>query len=121
MLRDLPMWARCGIDRPFCDKVVEEGLRHSSPSNPYRLVVEPFEYRDVGFAKGDLIVFDYPTTKPANIRLNGKLKFHGHLESVGAKKAVRLDAPPIEPRSIPGPDPTDARAAHTPPGADSAK
>lgn len=57
MLDDLPTWARCAVDRPFCDKVVEEGLRHSSPSNPYRLVVEPFEYREVGFAQGDLIVF----------------------------------------------------------------
>ena len=57
MLRDPAMWARCARERPYCDKVVEEGLRHSSPSNPYRLVVEPFEYRDVGFAPGDLIVF----------------------------------------------------------------
>jgi cytochrome P450 len=57
MLHDLPLWARCADDRPFCDKVVEEGLRHTSPSNPYRLVAEAFEYRDVRFPMDSMIVF----------------------------------------------------------------
>jgi cytochrome P450 len=57
MLRDPQLWARCAEDRPFCDKVVEEGLRHTSPSNPYRLVTEAFEYRGVEFPAGAFIVF----------------------------------------------------------------
>jgi cytochrome P450 len=57
MLNDPPLWARCADERPFCDKVVEEGLRHTSPSNPYRLVVEDLEYRDVRFPAGSLLVF----------------------------------------------------------------
>ena len=57
MLRDLPLWERCAEDRLFCDKVVEEGLRRTSPSNPYRLVVEDFEYRGVRFPQGSFLVF----------------------------------------------------------------
>lgn len=57
LLQDPPLWVRCAEDRPFCGKVVEEGLRHTSPSNPYRLVVEDLEYRDVRFPAGSLLVF----------------------------------------------------------------
>jgi cytochrome P450 len=57
LLQDLPLWERCANERAFCDKVIEEGLRHSSPSNPYRLVVEDLEYRDVRFPAGSLLVF----------------------------------------------------------------
>jgi cytochrome P450 len=57
MLKDPPLWVRCAEERPFCDKVVEEGLRHTSPSNPYRLVTQDLEYRDVHFPAGSLLVF----------------------------------------------------------------
>jgi cytochrome P450 len=57
MLDDQPLWARCAEDPSLCPKVVEEGLRHASPSNPYRLVTQAFEYRDVRFPEGSLIVF----------------------------------------------------------------
>lgn len=57
MLGDLPLWARCAEDLALCEKVVQEGLRHASPSNPYRLVTEAFDYRGVGFAEGDMLVF----------------------------------------------------------------
>jgi cytochrome P450 len=56
MLQAPDDWERCARDRPFCDKVVEEGLRHTSPSSTYRTVVEPFAYRDVGFAKDSMII-----------------------------------------------------------------
>jgi cytochrome P450 len=57
MIREPAVWARCAEDRAFCDKVVEEGLRHASPSNPYRLVTEAFDYRGVTFPEGSMIVF----------------------------------------------------------------
>jgi cytochrome P450 len=56
MLRDPADWARCAEDRPFCDKVVEEGLRHTSPSSTYRVVTAPFDYRGVTFPKDSMIV-----------------------------------------------------------------
>ncbi|CAN7224974.1 cytochrome P450 [Phenylobacterium sp. LjRoot219] len=57
MLQDPPMWVRCAEDRPYCDKVVEEALRHTSPANPYRTVLEEFEYRDVRFPKDCMLIF----------------------------------------------------------------
>jgi cytochrome P450 len=57
MLRNPAIWARCAEDLAYCEKVVEEGLRHTSPSSPYRLVTEDFEYRDVRFPQGSMIVF----------------------------------------------------------------
>jgi cytochrome P450 len=57
MLRDPPLWTRCAEDRPYCDKVVEEALRHTSPSNPYRSVAEAFDYRDVRFPKDSMLIF----------------------------------------------------------------
>jgi cytochrome P450 len=56
MLQAPADWARCAEDRPFCNKVVEEALRHASPSSTYRIVTEPFDYRDVVFAKDAMIV-----------------------------------------------------------------
>lgn len=57
MLRNPSMWVRCAHDRAFCEKVVEEELRYASPSNNYRTVAEPFEYRGVEFPKGCMITF----------------------------------------------------------------
>jgi cytochrome P450 len=56
MLQKPDDWARCAEDRPFCNKVVEEGLRHASPSSTYRIVTQPFDYREVVFAEGSMIV-----------------------------------------------------------------
>jgi cytochrome P450 len=57
MLQDPQMWARCAEDRPYCDKVVEEALRHTSPSNPYRAVTEAFDYRDVQLPANSMLIF----------------------------------------------------------------
>jgi len=40
-------WVRCAEDRPFCDRVVEEMLRHTSVSSLYRMSTQDVVYRDV--------------------------------------------------------------------------
>jgi cytochrome P450 len=57
MLDHPDIWARCAEDRPYCDKVVEEGFRFASPSNTYRTVTKAFEYRGVEFPTGALLFF----------------------------------------------------------------
>jgi cytochrome P450 len=57
MIERPDVWARCAEDRPFCDKVVEEGFRYWSPSNIYRSVTEAFEYRGVEFPAGAMLFF----------------------------------------------------------------
>jgi cytochrome P450 len=57
MLGDPAAWRRCAEDRPFCDKVVEEALRFTSPANNYRTVVEDLEYRGVVLPKGAMVFF----------------------------------------------------------------
>jgi cytochrome P450 len=56
MLEAPAAWARCAADLPFCEKVVDEQLRLASPSNVYREVVEPFEYRGVHFPLHTVLV-----------------------------------------------------------------
>jgi cytochrome P450 len=56
MLNNPDKWARCAEDRPYCDKVVEEMLRHTSIVNTYRLVREEMVYRDVRFTKDEMLV-----------------------------------------------------------------
>lgn len=56
MLSEQQIWARCASDRPYCDQVVEEQLRHTSPSNTYRMVTEDFEYRGVRFPKDSMLI-----------------------------------------------------------------
>ena len=51
------IWSRCAEDRPYCDKVVEEGFRYASPSNTYRSVTEAFDYRGVEFPAGLMLFF----------------------------------------------------------------
>jgi cytochrome P450 len=51
------IWKRCAEDRAFCRKVVKEQLRHTSPSNSYRVVTSEFEYRGVRFPQGTMLVF----------------------------------------------------------------
>lgn len=49
---------------------------------------------------GDVIAFDYPTTKPIQVTLNGKPKFEAQLAMDGQKKAVRLASSPFAPRQV---------------------
>jgi cytochrome P450 len=51
------LWERCGRDREFCVHAIEEGLRHSSPSSPPRLVLEDIVYDDVLIPKGRHLMF----------------------------------------------------------------
>lgn len=51
MLDEPEIWTRCAEDRPYCDKVVREQLRLTSPANTYRLVTEDFEFRGILFPK----------------------------------------------------------------------
>lgn len=58
LMLDRPqMWARCAEDPAFCGKVVEEALRHSGITTPYRAVAEAFDYQGFHFAKGEMVVF----------------------------------------------------------------
>jgi cytochrome P450 len=56
MLDAPEVWARCAEDRLYCNKVVEEQLRLTSPSNVYRLVTEDLEYRGVVFPKDTMLI-----------------------------------------------------------------
>jgi flagellar motor switch protein FliM len=47
---------------------------------------------------GDVIAFDYPTSRPIQVTLNGKPKFEAQLAVDGQKKAVRLSSSPFPPR-----------------------
>ncbi len=55
MLKHPDTWARCAIDRPFCDKVVDEMLRHTSVSSLYRMSTQEVIYRDVLFPLNTLL------------------------------------------------------------------
>lgn len=50
-------WERCARDRAFCNKVVEEMLRHSGVTVQMRKVTQDLEYGDVRFPKDVLIFF----------------------------------------------------------------
>jgi cytochrome P450 len=50
-------WRRCADDRSFCDRVVEEVLRHSGVATTYRNVSQTFEYRDVTINAGTMLIF----------------------------------------------------------------
>ncbi|TAL01497.1 MAG: cytochrome P450 [Rhodospirillaceae bacterium] len=56
MLKHPEMWTRCGEDRAFCSKVVEEILRHTSTSNVPRTVSSEVIYRDVLFPKDVMLI-----------------------------------------------------------------
>lgn len=51
------IYARCAEDRPYCTKVVEEGLRYTSPSNVPRRVWKDIGYRDVLIPEGTTLFF----------------------------------------------------------------
>lgn len=57
MIKAPEIWKRCAEDRDYCRKVVKEQLRHTSPSNTYRVVTQDFTYRDVRFPKGTMLLF----------------------------------------------------------------
>lgn len=57
MIENPDIYQRCATDYDYCRKVVKEQLRHTSPSNTYRTVSETFEYRDVVFPKGSMLIF----------------------------------------------------------------
>jgi len=57
MIQAPNIWKRCAEDRDYCRKVVKEQLRHTSPSNTYRVVTADFEYRGVHFPKGTMLLF----------------------------------------------------------------
>lgn len=57
MIKAPEIWKRCAEDRDYCRKVVKEQLRHTSPSNTYRVVTHDFTYRDVRFPKGTMLLF----------------------------------------------------------------
>lgn len=50
-------WRRCALDRGYCDKVVDESLRHSGVGTSYRSVAAELQYRDVVFQKGTMLIF----------------------------------------------------------------
>lgn len=57
MIQAPEIWQRCAEDADYCRKVVKEQLRHTSPSNTYRVVTEAFEYRGVTFPKDSMLIF----------------------------------------------------------------
>ena len=50
-------WARCGEDRAFCAKVVEEMFRFAPVAPPMRIVSEALDYDGFTFQPGTLITF----------------------------------------------------------------
>jgi cytochrome P450 len=56
MLERPAMWERCAIERSFCDRVVEESLRHSGVATSYRNVAQDLEYRGVSFPTGTMLI-----------------------------------------------------------------
>ena len=57
MINTPDVWKRCAEDRDYCKKVVKEQLRHTSPANVYRVVTKEFEFRDVTFPEGTMLIF----------------------------------------------------------------
>jgi cytochrome P450 len=51
------MWARCAADMTYCEKVVEEALRYTSPINTMKAVVKTIEYRGVTIDSGTALIF----------------------------------------------------------------
>jgi flagellar motor switch protein FliM len=41
---------------------------------------------------GDVLTFDYPVRKPLELRINGRLKYHGRVQGAGNKKAFTIDS-----------------------------
>jgi len=41
--------------------------------------------------EGDVLTFDYAVDKPLDLLINGKLKFHGQIATVGQKLGFAID------------------------------
>jgi cytochrome P450 len=50
-------WAHCAEDQAFCGKVVDELLRHTAITTPYRIVAEEITYDGVRLPPGTLLIF----------------------------------------------------------------
>jgi cytochrome P450 len=57
MLDRPDQWQHCAGDRSYCDKVVDESLRHSGVGTSYRSVAQELQYRGVSFPRGTLLIF----------------------------------------------------------------
>jgi cytochrome P450 len=57
MLDRPALWLRCASDRAYCDKVVDEALRHSGVATSYRNVAYDVEYRGVTIQAGTMLIF----------------------------------------------------------------
>ena len=58
LLVDRPeMYARCGEDKEFCGRVINESLRLTGIASPYRAAARDFTYQGVDFRKGDIVIF----------------------------------------------------------------
>jgi cytochrome P450 len=57
LMRRPQIYRRCAEDLGYCAKVVEEGLRYTSPATIPRLVNSGFVYRDVCFPKDTMLFF----------------------------------------------------------------
>lgn len=60
LLEQPRLWERCADDQAFCAKAVEEILRHSAITTPYRLVTEDIDYQEIRFPKGIVLCFATP-------------------------------------------------------------
>jgi cytochrome P450 len=60
MLQYPPMWERCAEDQAFCAKAIDEILRHSAITTPYRLVTDDIEFQGISFPKGIVLCFATP-------------------------------------------------------------
>ena len=50
-------WRRCANDRSYCDRVVDEALRHSGVATSYRNVADDVECRGVTFPRSTMLIF----------------------------------------------------------------
>ena len=51
--------------------------------------------------EGDVLTFDYPVEKPLDLTINGKLKFHGQIATVGQKLGFAVEEVRCPPLAIP--------------------
>ena len=52
----------------------------------------------IDLKEGDILTFDYPVEKPLDLTINGKLKFHGQIATVGQKLGFAVETvrcPPL--------------------------
>jgi cytochrome P450 len=57
MLDRPAQWLRCASDRRYCEKVVDEVLRHSGVATSYRNATRDVEFRGVTLPAGTMLIF----------------------------------------------------------------